>query len=114
MPRKLQPCGTRAAYARHLYRKEEPCEACKAANAVRAANTPSGGRQAREIDPHGYWVTAGDAALEADPPVIVWRYCPFRKVQVAVSIEDPHTEKPQTMERRRLQTQYYEQKKAAS
>lgn len=105
MARKLQPCGTRAAYARHLYRKEEPCEACKAANVIRANSAPTGS---------GHWGALADAALEANPPVIVWQYCRFRKVQVAVSIEDPHTEKPQTMERRRLQTQYYEQKKAAS
>ena len=105
MPRKLQPCGTRAAYARHLYNHEDPCEACKAANVIRANSAPTGGKR---------YEMEADAALEANPPVIVWRYCPFRKIQVPVSINDPHTEKPQTMERRRLQTQYYEQKKAAS
>ena len=30
-PRMLQPCGTRAAYRRHLRRGEEPCGACKEA-----------------------------------------------------------------------------------
>ncbi|MCP2339216.1 hypothetical protein [Actinomadura rupiterrae] len=29
----LQPCGTRAAYARHLYYGEEPCAECRRANA---------------------------------------------------------------------------------
>lgn len=105
MTRKLQPCGTRAAYARHRYNNEEPCDACKASNTARAANAPSG---------ENHWGAQADKALQANPPVIVWRYCPFRRVQVAVSIQDPHTEKPQSLERRRLQTNYYEQKKAAS
>lgn len=29
--RELQPCGTYAAYQRHLLASEEPCEACKQA-----------------------------------------------------------------------------------
>jgi hypothetical protein len=29
--RKLKPCGTRAAYRRHLRRGEDACEACKTA-----------------------------------------------------------------------------------
>ena len=33
--RELSPCGTQAAYARHLRRKERPCERCKAANTLR-------------------------------------------------------------------------------
>jgi hypothetical protein len=32
-PRQLKPCGTRAAYARHRSRGEQPCDACRAANA---------------------------------------------------------------------------------
>lgn len=32
--RSLQPCGTVAAYRRHLRLKEQPCAACKAANAT--------------------------------------------------------------------------------
>jgi len=32
-PAPTQPCGTRAAYARHLRHGEEPDDACKAANA---------------------------------------------------------------------------------
>jgi hypothetical protein len=115
MARKLRPCGTRAAYQRHLYNKEEPCEACKAANVVRVMSAPSGGGKGpREIDPHNYWITQADKALEANPPVIVWRFDPVRRIQVAVEIHDPHTERPQSLERRRLQTKYYEQKKAAS
>lgn len=37
MPHLLKPCGTRAAYARHLRNGEVPCEACKKANRVREA-----------------------------------------------------------------------------
>ena len=32
MPRQLQPCGTTAAYRRHIRAREEPCGPCKAAN----------------------------------------------------------------------------------
>jgi hypothetical protein len=28
----LQPCGTVAAYKRHLYNQQEPCRACRTAN----------------------------------------------------------------------------------
>jgi hypothetical protein len=43
MPRELKPCGTHAAYCRHIQRGEQPCAPCKAAHAayeaaVRAAN----------------------------------------------------------------------------
>lgn len=45
-PRPLRPCGTSAAYARHLQRKEPPCAACKAANAARAVPYRAARRQA--------------------------------------------------------------------
>lgn len=32
LPRELKPCGTQAAYHRHLDHSERPCEACTAAN----------------------------------------------------------------------------------
>ncbi|MSS84978.1 hypothetical protein FYJ24_09420 [Actinomycetaceae bacterium WB03_NA08] len=32
MPRKPSPCGTEAAYKRHLRHKEEPCDACREAH----------------------------------------------------------------------------------
>ena len=35
MSRELQPCGTRAAYQRHIRSGEEPCEACREANRTR-------------------------------------------------------------------------------
>lgn len=37
MARQLKPCGTPAAYARHLRRGEEACAKCKAAMKDRAA-----------------------------------------------------------------------------
>lgn len=91
MPRKLQPCGTRAAYARHLYNKEEPCGPCKAANMIRVNSAPSGGKR---------YEMEASAALEANPPVIVWR----RKnngVWVHVSIDDPHAETKSELRRTR-------------
>lgn len=35
MSRELKPCGTPAAYRRHLRHDEEPCEACRAAESAR-------------------------------------------------------------------------------
>lgn len=32
-PRELKPCGTPAAYRRHIKRGETPCEPCRKANA---------------------------------------------------------------------------------
>lgn len=37
MARDLQPCGTEAAYRRHLRKEERPCEECLAANAQEKA-----------------------------------------------------------------------------
>lgn len=34
-PREPLPCGTTAAYARHLRNGEQPCDACREANAER-------------------------------------------------------------------------------
>lgn len=34
-PRTPAPCGTTAAYARHLRNGEQPCDACREANAER-------------------------------------------------------------------------------
>jgi hypothetical protein len=83
MTRKLQPCGTRAAYARHLYKGEEPCDACKAANVIRANSSPSG------IGNYGHDM---DLALEANPPVIHWAKN-RHGIQVAIYINDPHAER---------------------
>lgn len=32
-PAEPQPCGTHAAYVRHIRNEEEPCDACKRAHA---------------------------------------------------------------------------------
>ena len=42
-PDRLKPCGTPAAYRRHLRRHEQPCFACRQANAIEHA-----GRQGSE------------------------------------------------------------------
>jgi hypothetical protein len=34
--RPLKPCGTRAAYQRHIANREVPCDACVAANRIDA------------------------------------------------------------------------------
>lgn len=34
MPRKLQPCGTKGAYMRHIRKGEKPCTPCKKAWAL--------------------------------------------------------------------------------
>ena len=34
MTARLEPCGTYGAYGRHIRAKEEPCAACRAANAA--------------------------------------------------------------------------------
>lgn len=84
MPRKLRPCGTPAAYARHLNRGETPCDDCRAANAA----TKSGGGAAALRVGEREW----GKALEKNPPRIVWR----RKsngIFVAVYVHDPHAEK---------------------
>ena len=44
MTRELKPCGTTAAYRRHLRNGEEPCGECLAANAV-----AKGERKARSL-----------------------------------------------------------------
>jgi hypothetical protein len=43
----LKPCGTEAAYRRHLRRGEQPCEACRAATAYAAMLRMRRVRQAR-------------------------------------------------------------------
>jgi hypothetical protein len=83
MTRKLRPCGTRSAYQRHLYHKEDPCDACKAANSAKNSDSAAA-MSAYEADMA--------AALAADEPVIIWEFDPRTKVQVAVYIDDPHAE----------------------
>lgn len=103
MPRQLRPCGTTAAYSRHLYNKEEPCDACKEANTSSKANAPSGAN---------YWGSHWDKVIADDPPVIVWRLDPVSRIQVAVSVDDPHAETTSDV-RNRNQLAYYAKRAAA-
>lgn len=82
MPRKLRPCGTYAAYARHLRNNEKPCEPCLAANRERSNAAPSGFN-------HYEWEMT--RALEAEPPDIGWRR-KHNGVWVHTYINDPHAE----------------------
>lgn len=49
--RALKPCGTPAAYTRHLRKGEEPCEPCRTANSNRIAGyyaSPETGKAMKE------------------------------------------------------------------
>ena len=58
MARELKPCGTSAAYRRHLRKGEEACAACKAAVAWEKQSKLDGPREERKV-----------SALSA-PPVV--------------------------------------------
>ncbi len=55
MARDLKPCGTHAAYRRHLRRGETPCDACRQANKIRL----------RDNERHKKWMRARMRALIA-------------------------------------------------
>lgn len=59
MPREVQPCGTRAAYARHRVRGEVACRACKAAMAEYQRK-----RTAKELSPRVLKPCGTSAAYE--------------------------------------------------
>ena len=69
MSRELKPCGTRAAYMRHLRRGEDPCGACRDAN--RAGDREQRRRSARKVTSCGTYaayqrhVKAGEEACAA-------------------------------------------------
>jgi hypothetical protein len=44
MPRKLMPCGTNAAYVRHVRRNEPTCQPCRDAHAEYGREHVDGGR----------------------------------------------------------------------
>lgn len=46
--RELSPCGTHAAYKRHLKRGEEPCAECRAANVEQTLASRAKARRAKE------------------------------------------------------------------
>ena len=58
MARTLQPCGTFAAYRRHLRAKETPCDACRQA-----------ARDQKNDRKNAQRVKDAEAAREAAPPV---------------------------------------------
>lgn len=80
--RKLKPCGTVSAYKRHLYNRETPCAACKAANTE---------LRRQRVDPYAAEM---NRALEKNPPVIHWVFDKRSRVMVAAVIQDPHTKNP--------------------
>lgn len=82
--RKLQPCGTRAAYVRHLRNNEEPCDACRAANVERAVSAPSGNSTSREV-------LKLEEAMEKDPPRIQWT---GGLVKRGIILHDPYADHP--------------------
>ena len=95
--RKLRPCGTHAAYARHLRNNEKPCDACTEANRARRDDAPSGSNNyAREMD----------RELDANPPVIVWRLDPVRRIQVAWVVDDPYVDHDQKANRLKIACKY--------
>ena len=46
-PAPLRPCGTTAAYARHIRRGEKPCDACRAAMSARRKKQRDAARERR-------------------------------------------------------------------
>jgi hypothetical protein len=76
-----QPCGTPAAYIRHLRANEKPCDACHRANSNKS-------RTRRGLPVETDWQT--DNALRTNPPRIEWRR--VNGVMRAVEIDDPHGE----------------------
>jgi len=64
MPRVLQPCGTFAAYKRHLRHKEEACEPCKQAARDQKMERVDGDREVRKL-------SALVSLMPADEPDII-------------------------------------------
>lgn len=93
--RQLQPCGTPAAYLRHLRKGETACDECREAqNAKSRATTRNKGdgkvrKPARQMQHTTVHTTEMDRLLEKASPVIVWRRKP-NGVLVHVSVYDPH------------------------
>lgn len=71
MTRELKPCGTHAAYCRHVSRREEPCDPCKAAYAeygrARLADSPEAVSNARAASRAYYWRRKRGEEVHVDP-----------------------------------------------
>jgi len=115
--RYVQPCGTPAAYLRHLRKGEKACDACREAQnaksrmTVRRKGEDKGRRPAIPSKHTTVHTTVMDKALEKDPPVIEWRRKP-NGVLVHVKIHDPHADTTSPVRNAR-QRAYYEQKKGS-
>lgn len=48
---RLKPCGTDAAYQRHLRRRETPCDPCKDAHAIKRCNERGGNHTGQRRGP---------------------------------------------------------------
>lgn len=53
MARRLRPCGTVAAYSRHLRRGEEPCQPCRTANTAYQREYKANPKPPRPLMPCG-------------------------------------------------------------
>lgn len=90
MKRTPEPCGTRAAAARHERRDEPLCAACKEAKNEYAKSLRAVRKPARQISMNKEQL-AMDAALAEMPPVIFWRKN-NHGVLVHTFIDDPHAD----------------------
>lgn len=61
MPRELKPCGTEAAYQRHLRHREAPCAACRNAHRQRVGQ----GRRNKELSENLVRVAQRSRSLHA-------------------------------------------------
>lgn len=105
--RVLQPCGTRAAWRRHIARGETPCDPCVAANrdyetarydtdpydkaAIVTAGTPLPGDWAdqgacRAVDPNVFFPGRGEPATEAKT---ICAACPVITECAAYALQHP-------------------------
>lgn len=68
MPRILKPCGTHAAYCRHINRGEQPCEPCKRAHAEHQHAYAAEHREARRAASRAYYLRHKDGgSAHLDP-----------------------------------------------
>ena len=74
----VQPCGTPAAYRRHLRYGEKPCESCKQAEARRDRTAEYQGRQER-------YRAARDAGLTSDQALAARSRRVFEQIMAGAS-----------------------------
>lgn len=83
--------GTKTAMYRHRTAREPLCDECRPLwNEYMAARKKA--KHAAETETDNAWVKAMDAALEANPPVIIWRKN-SHGVREAIYVDDPHAER---------------------